>query len=146
MGYFFRPRTRGFTRSSSVENHKEVMNTLEKLNPSPPNNPYSLGWGEYRRRETASWSWWGWFIHDEEYYDIITDLFIIHKDEYGDNLYELKRPNFDDDFTREYFEKIWTELEAVRAATSDFGGVDAEDIKDSLEYIMFSGWDFFEAY
>lgn len=144
MGYFFRPATRGFTRrTKSTEEYKEVCATLEKLHPSPPNNRYSFEWG--KGKEQPIWKVWGYFLHDEEYYDIINDLFIIHKEEYGDNLYELKRPNGDDDFTREQFEKVWKEIQEVATFTEETQLID-DALKDSLEYIMFSGWDYFEAY
>ena len=145
MGYFFRPHTRGFTRNATMEEYKEISDTLEKLHPSPPGNPYSLAWGEGKRNYLPLWKTWGCFIHDEEFYDIITDLFIIHKEDYGDNLYELKRP--DDDFTREDFENIFRELEdAIRRSIGMEHFLEGDEVKDSLEYILFSGWDFFEAY
>jgi len=146
MGYFFRPHIRGFTRNhKTLEEYKEIMATLEKLHPSPPNNRYSLNFGDGKRG--ATWRWWGYFIHDEEFYDIINDLFIIHKDDYGDNLYELKRPDGEDDFTREEFEIIWEILrETMMNVEPSFYKDILDEIKDSLEYIMFSGWDFFEAY
>ena len=147
MGYFFRPNTSSFTRHhKTLEQYKEICDTLEKLHPSP-NDTYTLSFCDGKSH--PSWRWWGYFIHDEEYYDIIDDLFIIHKDDYSDNLYELKRP--DDgcsDFTREEFEAIWKILEETIKLCNphiltDMG---SPAIKDSLEYIMFSGWDFFHAY
>jgi len=149
MGYFFRPHTRGFTRNhKSMEEYKEIMETLDKLHPSPPKNRYSLKFGD--GKESPTWRTWGYFIHDEEFYDIINDLFIIHKGEYGDNLYELKRPDDGcDDFTREDFELFWKMLKETIRITGDkhlLEGDGADALKDSLEYIMFSGWDFFEAY
>jgi hypothetical protein len=117
------------------------MDILEKLHPSP-NDSYSLSFGDGKGSPT--WAWWGNFIHDEEYYDIINDLFIIHKGEYGDNLYELK----ESEFTREEFELMWKVLEETIKLCNNQILIDvgSQRVKDSLEYIMFSGWEYFEAY
>ena len=162
MGYFFRPRTEQIVnKASSFEARKKICEVLQTLHPSPPNNQYTLSLTN-KGDMFPMWRWWGNWLHDEEYYDFINKLFIVHKDEYSDNLYQLRHQDSEefgsftdnyDGFNRDEFEIAWEELECVLRCTKDaecFQGVGhqatMDDVKQSLEYIMLSGWDMYYAF